>query len=610
LAQLKKKRTALALYSILLVLPTFVLGGLHWRQLSQEQSLELAEMPLLAEASRGRLVAGVRTRLQALLETENQRPFNQYQRRVYPEELLGPELAFVPSELTSEKAPDGILAWFAWDFREQMNAPYEIFPGGRSGWEERDKREQDLSFAIEELIAHDWMDGFPKRITRLETLRVTDLVPLSFAVINLTEETDLACLSREEPALRKFDDEFVEIYQYEFHVRFYVDDLGQPRLLATRLILVDGKEELAKMPECYSNLALGATLIQGFFIDPQWLFGDLPSEVARQVLREPESFHPAGTPPFPMDENLVVEEIYLVEELDFETYEPQDSSYGGLQVTVSTEELRQRHHRQTRGFLMVALMLLVTLSTGMLLLLRSVKRDLDQAARTENFVAAVTHELRTPVSAIRLYGEMLRDGWAPSEEKRLEYYGRIVHEANRLETMVERVLEKSHVTSVESKPQPGDLNEFIEETFLVQTRAPADLRLELSPELPPVLMNPEAIRSIVLNLVENARKYAPPPAGCPTQDRILLRTFLEGGRPILEVLDRGPGIPAEEKALVFEAFYRRGDEATRKSKGTGLGLHLVKIQAQAVGGNVELRDRPGGGCIFRVKLQAATETLA
>ena len=132
-----------------------------------------------------------------------------------------------------------------------------------------------------------------------------------------------------------------------------------------------------------------------------------------------------------------------------------------------------------------------------------------------------------------------------------------------------------------------------------------DLELELDPELPQVLMSPEAIRSIVLNLVENARKYAPPPVGSAPADRILVRTRVEKGTPFIEVLDRGPGIPSEEKDSVFEAFYRRGDEATRQSKGTGLGLHLVKVQAQAVGGDVEVLDRPGGGCIFRVRLQAA-----
>jgi signal transduction histidine kinase len=607
LAQLAKKRTALALYSLLLVLPTFVLGGLHWRQLQEQQTLELAEVPVLAEAGRDRLVDSVRTRLEALLESESERPFNEYQDRVYPEDLMGPEVAFVRSSLVQNPAPPGVLAWFAWDFREGPEADKELFAGRWSGWEEWQAHKDDLELAVEELIAHDWADGFPKRITRYTNLRAPYRKSLTHTVINLSKEQDIDCLVREEPALRELDNEFVEIYQYDFHVRFYLEPDGTPRVLATRLILIDGNKRLARMPLCYSNLAQGATLIQGFFIDPTWLFGELPLEIASQVLREPETFHALGSPSLNPTDDLVVEKVYLVDDLEFETYRPQDSSHGELQISISTQKLRLRHRNQTRGFLAVAFMLLLSLGTGMHLLLRSVKRDLDQARRTENFVAAVTHELRTPVSAVRLYGEMLRDGWAANEEKRQEYYGRIVTEALRLETMVERVLEKSQLASVESKPQVGDLNAFLSELATRQWKPATDLRIELAPDFPRVWMNPEAMRSIVTNLIENARKYAPPGQGNARREPILVRTVADPLGARLEVLDRGPGIPNEEKRSVFEAFYRRGDEGTRRSKGTGLGLHLVKIQAQSIGGDVEVFDRPGGGCLFRVRLSVAPE---
>ena len=607
MAQLAKKRTALGLYSLLLVLPTFVLGGLHWRQLSQQQALELAEVPLLAEAGRDRLVDSIRSRLEDLIESENERPFNDYQRRVHPEDQLMPELVFVRSSLVQSPSPAGVHGWFGWDFRQGPEAEFELFASDWGGWESWDAREGDLSRSVRDLIAHDWADGFPKRITRYDSLRAPYSKSLPFVVINLSKEQDVDCLKREEPALRELDNEFVEIFQYDFHVRFYLEADGTPRILATRLILVDSNRRLAKMPDCYSNLAEGATLVQGFFIDPKWLFGELPVELSAQVLREPETFHPVGSATLMPSDELVVEKIYLADDLGFETYDPQDSSYGELQISISTGELRQRHALQTRGFLAVALMLLLSLGTGMVLLLRSVRRELEQARRTENFVAAVTHELRTPVSAIRLYGEMLRDGWAPNEDKRAEYYGRIVTEAGRLETMVERVLEKSQLASVESKPQPGDLNEFLRGYASRQWKLASDVRLELAPDLPRVWMNSDAIRSIVSNLIENARKYAPPRLVGAQREPILVRTVFDELGARLEVLDRGPGIPDEDKRSVFEAFYRRGDEGTRRSKGTGLGLHLVKIQAQSIGGDVEVLDRPGGGCLFRVRLDMAPE---
>jgi len=254
----------------------------------------------------------------------------------------------------------------------------------------------------------------------------------------------------------------------------------------------------------------------------------------------------------------------------------------------------------------VGAMLIVSLATGLVLLLRSVTRELEAARRTENFVSAVTHELRTPVAAIKLYGEMLDAGWVDSEERRLEYYRRIVRETSRLETLVERVLEKGQLTRREVKPEPGDLNAIVEglapALLSLAPEGVADLRFELAEDLPPVFLVHEGVRSIVTNLIENARKYAPVAAGA---EPILVRTRREGGSVLLEVLDRGPGIPPEERGRVFEAFYRMGDERTRTARGTGLGLHLVALHVDAMGGTVEVRGRPGGGTEFRIALKLA-----
>ena len=582
------------------MLPTLVLGGLHWHQLVQEQETELAQIYDDAEAASRRLVDSIRARLNALLRAENERDFSDYQDQKFPDDLVGTGLAFVGSPLEKGPPPEGIAAWFAWDFREGINAPYRSFPGDR--WEVREAEQTELEAVVEDLIHHDWMDGFPKRITRYFNVH-DSRISLRTAVINLSQETDIECLRDELPALEGFAHVLVQLYQYDFHVRFFLEPDGTPRLLATRLILIDANERLKGMPDCYSRLAEGATLIQGFFIDPIWFFQEMPRELVPQVLRGAEKFHGVGSPPLTDTTDRVVERIYLIDALEFEVYDPGDASYGELQISISTSELHARHRRQTRRFFAVALMLLLSLGTGMLLLLRAVRRDLEQAQRTENFVAAVTHELRTPVSAIRLYGEMLRDGWATDPAKQDEYYGRIVGEAHRLETMVERVLEKSQLTSVEAKPKPGDLSELLSQLVRRELGLGGDVRLELDPDFPPVLLNPESMRSIVVNLVDNARKYAPVRQGDPRAEPILVRTDARNGTPVLEVLDRGPGIPDEDKRHVFEAFYRRGDERTRRARGTGLGLHLVKIQAQSLGGDVEILDRPGGGSIFRVRLR-------
>jgi signal transduction histidine kinase len=259
-------------------------------------------------------------------------------------------------------------------------------------------------------------------------------------------------------------------------------------------------------------------------------------------------------------------------------------------------------------------MLALSLSTGFVLLWRSVASDLQQAQRTENFVAAVTHELRTPLASIKMHGEMLLDGWARDPKKQQEYYRRIVRETERLSTLVERVLEKARLASGPAAPAPGDLSSAVasleEQLLRWGDSEHPDLAFDLAEDLPAVMLNHDAVRSIVINLVENARKYAPVEAARADTDPIRVVTRLEGQRVLLEVLDRGPGVPAEEREQIFQAFYRVGNEATRTARGTGLGLHLVALHAHSIGGHAEVLPRPGGGSIFRVSFRTAPADAA
>jgi signal transduction histidine kinase len=242
--------------------------------------------------------------------------------------------------------------------------------------------------------------------------------------------------------------------------------------------------------------------------------------------------------------------------------------------------------------------------------LRRIQRQQRRAERIGNFVAAVTHEFRTPLSTIALHAEMLLDGWAEDPDQRREYHRRIANETSRLSRLVERILEQSQLTrgraqAPPTEPHLDDLSRVVEELRpSIEAGAPAgplDVAFELADDLPPVRLTNEALESIVTNLVENARKYAPVgPGGEP----ILVRTLRGPDGVRLEVLDRGPGIPESERRRVFEAFYRLGNETTRTTTGTGLGLHLVELQAKSLGGRVEATDRPGGGSCMRVVLPA------
>ena len=186
-----------------------------------------------------------------------------------------------------------------------------------------------------------------------------------------------------------------------------------------------------------------------------------------------------------------------------ETVDPADRYYSSMQVVVSTARMQDHFRGQMLRFFGVAAMLSCSLGTGLWLLLASVRRDLEHARRTENFVSAVTHELRTPVAAIRLYAEMLRDGWVSDVEKQNEYHERIVSETQRLETMVERVLEKGRLVPGREKTRDGDLSESVAALCAeFESTGARDLVWELEDGLPHVRLDDEALHSIVTDWCE------------------------------------------------------------------------------------------------------------
>ena len=607
------RNTALVLYGVLLVLPTLVLGGLHWYQLVREHQVEVAAVPTETNDAARRLSDALERRLADLLERESQRPFYHYKRAYFPPGTAGTDLAFVPSPLVRGRPPEGILAWFAFEPRQNprpgAKVEPEIFGGNREGTEAWKAQAQALIATTQQIAARDWAEGIVRRMMRLHSVR-TEPLELRVAAINISPEADVQCLRDELPKLEKLAAESLQVTAWGFHVRFFREQDGTPRIHASRSVTVEATQRLDDMPECFANLGRGASFVHGFYIDPAWLFGELPQSLSTQVLDVSQVFLPAGSPEPPATSELSTVAIRPVKELGFETYQPEDLDYGLMRIAVDTRDLEARFRSQSLHFLGVTAMLVLSLGTGMMLLLRSVRRDLETARRTENFVAAITHELRTPLSAIRLYGEMLEDGWVDGDpSKRAEYYRRIVRETGRLETLVERVLEKSQIASGGARPEPGDLNRVVEGLrgalcAADEARGERDLQFELGHGLPAVMLIPDSVRSIVTNLVENARKYAPVDLARNGAEPIRVSTRAFGHDVVLEVADRGPGIPAEERARIFEAFYRVGNETTRTARGTGLGLHLVALQSDAMGARVQVLDRPGGGTVFRVTFRA------
>jgi signal transduction histidine kinase len=594
-------RRSLFLYGALLVLPTLIFGWLYWSELQKDFERDRAAIPEKAMDDARKIVAGMNERLQRLVDSEAQRPFTHYARVISPEDVMGDEFALLPTPLERASSPVGVLGWFSFDRKHPLgpDSPIEVFVG--QGVPERERVRASLVPMVQDFRRRKPVETLVQQASSaFEGAPIS--VPLAALAVSLGSEGGVECVRRCLPALRG---KKLEVGVSDFTLTFYRDAQKRPVALASRRVFprssLDDPRLLQETP-CLAPLVDGIGLQQGFVLDPQWLFKDLPWEVAASILDQEEELR---KPPeaLPIDNiGSRFAEIVPVLELGFETYYPEDQDYGRLEIVIDDERFEERVARQSQRFLATGGMLLLTLAIGMTLLYRSVHRELDQAHRMQNFVAAVTHELRTPISTIRLHAEMLQDGWVGSD-KQPEYYARIVRETQRLSTLVERVLEKSRLKENVTRAVAGDLNQHVQ--ALMEDLDPAaggrsDLAFQLEHRLPRVWLTPEGVDMIVSNLVENARKYAPAAA-----EPILVRTRWSNGRVLLEVLDRGPGVPPSEREKVFEAFYRIGNEHTRTTTGTGLGLHLVRLHAETCGARATVELRAGGGSVFRVAFRPA-----
>jgi signal transduction histidine kinase len=255
---------------------------------------------------------------------------------------------------------------------------------------------------------------------------------------------------------------------------------------------------------------------------------------------------------------------------------------------------------------LIAVMLLTT-GVGLAALYRMVAVVVAYAERRSNFVAAVSHELKTPLTAIRMYGEMLRDGIVPSEQKRAEYYGHITAESERLSRLINNVLEFSRLERNARTPAlvTGSIGPLVREAGeLLRPHAEREgFRLEVTVDepLPPVRYERDALLQVLFNLVDNAVKYST--NGSPR--RIALSCRAAGDAVRVIVRDHGPGVPERHMRRIFEPFYRGEDELTRRSKGTGLGLALVRGLAEQMCAVVSARNVSGGGFEVEVVLPYA-----
>jgi signal transduction histidine kinase len=239
---------------------------------------------------------------------------------------------------------------------------------------------------------------------------------------------------------------------------------------------------------------------------------------------------------------------------------------------------------------------------GLVLTYRSVNKQVALARLKSDFVSNVSHELRTPLALIRLYAETLELGRITKEEKKNEYYSIIRKESERLTALINNILDFSRIEAgrKEYDFRETDIAELVRNTldsyrFQIEQQGFA-LEEQIDPGIPKMKVDREAIARALVNLVNNALKYS------DSEKFLGIRLYRDNALLKLEVSDRGIGIERNEQARIFEKFYRTCDPLVHNTKGSGLGLSLVRHITHAHGGQVEVESAPGRGSKFTLSL--------
>ena len=263
---------------------------------------------------------------------------------------------------------------------------------------------------------------------------------------------------------------------------------------------------------------------------------------------------------------------------------------------------RQAVRRQVMLFTVAFGVLLVLIVAGIVASWRLTRRQTEMARLKSDFVANVSHDLKTPLSVIRMFGETLEMGRVTDERQRRQYYGVITRESERLSRLIDNVLDFSRIEGGRRTYEmaPTAIEPLVRDTLdaFAHPLAQQGFKVDVSvaPNLGELPLDAGAIGQALANLVDNAIKYS-------GSERVLsVDARAVGGRLALTVSDRGLGIPKAEHAKIFEKFYRVGRSDTQGRRGSGVGLALVRHVAEAHGGDVTLESAPGEGSRFTLWL--------
>lgn len=315
------------------------------------------------------------------------------------------------------------------------------------------------------------------------------------------------------------------------------------------------------------------------------------------LLGIPECFQPEGlgaSIEFPASFGLPIERLHGVEGPPlwrFVVEEPQGGLHQGIRVSAL-------------GNLAIVGAGILALAVGSGLIARSMTREAELSDLKSRFISGISHELKTPLSLIRLYSEMLELGRVKWEDQ-ADFYRRLRQQSEALGDMLEEILDFSRLEAEQRSLQreecsPREILEEAIDLLPAHGAVPREVSLVVEEDLPNIDADRRGLVRAVYNLLDNAAKYSPP------DHPIRVRAERRNGSVAFEVQDRGSGVDEDEISRIFERFYRGRAARSTSIKGTGLGLSIAETVVKAHDGRIEVETAPGEGSRFTILLPLST----
>jgi two-component system phosphate regulon sensor histidine kinase PhoR len=247
-----------------------------------------------------------------------------------------------------------------------------------------------------------------------------------------------------------------------------------------------------------------------------------------------------------------------------------------------------------------------TIATGVVVTLVLLRREAELARLQSEFVSRVSHDLRTPLTSIRMFAETLQLGRAVDPTSSRECLDALSAETDRLLGMVDRLLDWAKIESArrmytpQRAPVAGIVDAALSACEPLRVQGDVTLECALPDDVPDVEVDPDAIVDALVNVIQNAYHYT------PEHGKVIgVGVVVEGDRVEISVKDNGPGVPSNERRKIFERFYRGAAARVRRVQGTGLGLAMVRAVVKAHRGDVRVENNLPTGSVFTISLPMA-----